>query len=174
MSEWVWPAVLVLSTAAVLAGVWSWTTAPTPIALRSSAAVQETFETVLARGANGARVRFQAKRADGLRIDFVKRINAERGVGLSAVIERTPAMQPAISRIEGLLVTRALTSAVLSAPDASRRLEIDLGGDTKLAEAVARAGFEDGLALELASEVEGRYDLVLIRNVPRLTGVRPS
>ena len=174
MSHWIWLAFLVLSTAAVLARVWSWLTAPTPFALDSSAVVQDAFATVLARGANGARVRFQAKRSADVRIDFVKRITAEKGIRLSAVIERTPAMLPAIARIELVLANRAATSAVSRHPRSGQELEIDLGKDTILAEAVARAGFEDGLALQLAGDVFGLYDLVLVRNVPRLTGVGSS
>jgi hypothetical protein len=124
---------------------------------------------LLTNGARGATLRLQVEADPTARIEFKKYIKAHGDVGLSVVIEDSKKMRAAYDQVANSLsrVVTNLTEAV----DRRPRLEIDIGTDLPLAEQLSRQAFEAGLGLSLARDVVGYYDLVLLRNVPRLTGV---
>lgn len=167
---WMWLAILVFLVGAVVAWMWKWAAAPAPIRLTSSGAARDVFRMLLTNGTKGATLRLHAEADAGAKIEFKKYIRAPGNVGLRALIDDTTKTRAAYDAIaKGTTDRDALN---LPAPtDRRQRLDVDIGMDLALAERLARQVFEDGLGLNLARDVIGYYDLVLLRNVPRLTGV---
>jgi hypothetical protein len=103
-------------------------------------------------------------------MDFVKYIKAPGNIGLRAVVEKTVQTDGAYASLLKSVNQRGLECFTTKSKQLER-LEIEVGTDTALAEFLARVAFEDGLGLDLSRDVVGFYDLVLMRNAPRLTGV---
>lgn len=167
---WTWLTILVFLVGAAVAWTWKWGAAPAPIRLTSPSVARDVFRMLLTNGAKGATLRLQAEADAAAKIEFKKYIRAPGKVGLSALIDDTTETRAAYDAIAKAFPDGAVPKS--PAPDdRRRRLEVDIGMDVSLAERLARQAFEDGLGLNLARDVIGYYDLVLLRNVPRLTGV---
>jgi hypothetical protein len=173
MTTWVVVSVIVLGATTLLARFWKWATGPSPISLYSPAAVRGALEILLTNGARGARLRFQVANNSGVRLDVVKHIKAHGDVRLRVVVEKTPKMNSEYDRL-----AQAIRESVPSAeskvlPNGRERFEIEMGMDVLSTERLVRTAFEKGLGHSLARDVVGYYDLVLVKNVPRLTGIDP-
>jgi len=173
MTSWVVASVLVLAATTLLAQFWRWAAGPSPIRLNSPAAVRNALEILLTNGAGGARMRFQVASNPGVRVDVVKRIKAHGDVRLRIVVEKTRKMSSEYDRL-AQAIREAVPPAELEAvPNGRERFEMELGVDVVSIERLVRAAVEKGLGLSLARDVVAYYDLVLIKNVPRLTGFDP-
>jgi hypothetical protein len=158
-----------ITIAAAIGGaalLWRWLSGPSPIALSSPPVRREVFRMTLTNGTEGARVRFQLRRDPRFRLDFRKYIEAPGRVGLRAVLESAR-----FAAIREIFERQQVPYVVTHSVQGVELIEVDLGTDTVAGETVARCAFEESLGVDLAKDVVGYYDLVLIKNVPRLTGV---
>ena len=171
MTPWVVTTVLALAAITLVARYWKWAAGPSPIRLNSPGAVRDALEILLTNGARGARLRFQVANNPGVRLDVVKHIKAHGDIRLRIVVEKSPKMNSEYDRF-AQAVREAVPSTESEAVSIGRgRIDVEMGVDILGIERLLRTAFEKGLGLSLARDVVGYYDLVLVKNVPRLTGV---
>jgi len=170
-TSWVVASVLVLAGTTLLARFWKWAAGPSPIRLNSPAAVRDAVAMLLTNGARGARLRFQVANNSGVRLDVVKHIEAHGEVHLRIVVDKTPKMMSEYDRLANAIRESVPSAELEAAPDGRERCEIEMARDVPSIERLVRTAFEKGLGLSLAGDVVGYYDLVLVKNVPRLSGV---
>ena len=160
----------ILATVAFgIVGLWRQAIAPAVNLVEDGARLGQALRLLLAYGIDGARLVVRRREAPDQALSFVKYIVRPGEVGLRAECVAASQSPDAYGRFADELRRRAVPHEQVVGPHGPA-IRFDFGRDVGLGLLVAQVFFEEGLGVRL-SGTEALFHDVLIKNVPRLTGI---
>lgn len=138
--------------------------------LPTPAAVHGAFETLLRQGLDGGRLTIYVRDRPDQRLVFTKYIRAPGDVGMRSSFSPEPNLNDAYEALKNALTQRGIAFSARHV-DGKRAIEIDYGRDIGLVDRVAHLVFGEVFKVRLESDCLVFAENVLVRNIPRATGV---